>query len=493
MKSIYDKMESLNANKYTENGDLQYSTTADNNLDLFGTMGAMRNMDEHDILELFDSAYSENKTVALANLLYLRDILKGLGERKSFRTILKVAKTNDEFAKDLKNLFPYILELGRWDDLLFIMENSKVAREDIVRYIKNQLKSDLESETPSLCAKWMPSENASNKQTINNAKKLRKLLGMSSKEYRKTLSSIRKKINLIENQLRKNDYDSINYEQVPSKAMNKYFKAFFRNDEDNFKKYLDDVNTGNKKINVGTLYPHEIIGKYYKSSYYYYFNTPDQDVCNMVIQQWDNIERISSDKKSIVVRDGSGSMYGTPLNVATALSILLSEQLDGGFKDSFITFSSKPQIVRFKDGSNIIEKLDTASKYDEVADTNIEAVYDLIFKTLKDEPETSIDNIIIISDMQFNCGAYNIPTYQSLKDKFNKIGRKVPHIVYWNVNATDVGFPVSKYENVKLVSGFSNSLLQSVIHSDIMTPKDFMLDTLSYHIDIVKKCLTNNQ
>ena len=57
---------------------------------------------------------------------------------------------------------------------------------------------DKECKTPSLLAKWMPSENASSSVTKAKARWFMSELGYSAKEYRKLLSGIRAKLNILE-------------------------------------------------------------------------------------------------------------------------------------------------------------------------------------------------------------------------------------------------------------------------------------------------------
>ncbi|MFR6695605.1 MAG: hypothetical protein ACLUS6_17425 [Dysosmobacter sp.] len=80
-----------------------------------------------------------------------------------------------------------------------------------MRLIKKQLGSRLcnaleAGESASLLAKWLPSANASNEDAIRQAKQIARSLGMNDAQYRKTLSALRTKISIIENNLREKDY-----------------------------------------------------------------------------------------------------------------------------------------------------------------------------------------------------------------------------------------------------------------------------------------------
>lgn len=469
--NTFNNMETILNGTRTENGDLALRSTKNKNLDLFGLMGSMNHNDEN-LYGLFMDAYNENPELAIMNLLYLRDIRGGMGRRDAFRRILQMLAQKDP-AK-VKKILELIPEYGRWDDLVGLL-NVPLLENAVLFVIGVQLKRDLLSEdNVSLLAKWLPSINASSKKTIAHAKKIAKGLGMSEPTYRKILSKLRKRINIVESKLSKKEYD-FDYSQLPSKAMNKYQKAFYRNDREKYEDYLNALTQGKTKVNVSTLYPHEIIrgtvGAWRRVA----------DVTPLQEAQWKALDRTKSDINTIVVRDGSGSMSGKPIEIATALSILYSEQLTGEFKDKFITFSGNPELVDLSNCNTLSEKLRVCAKYSDVENTDIEKTYDLIFEASKGVPyEEQIDRMVIISDMEFDCGAeYSQSTYDAIKAKYTKAEMKFPEIVYWNVNARSIHFPAGKDENIKLISGFSNSVLKDVMASKDLSPMAFMLNTLS--------------
>ena len=259
MKTLDNIKKELNFT-LTENLDIAYKSTFDENLDLFGLMGAMR-YNSDDFMTLFIRAYNENQELAIRNLFYLRDVRGGMGERNNFRLGIKWLSEN--YSNKLINIINEIPEIGRWDDILLLLENPR-TKEKTVQFISKQLDEDLNSQNPSLMAKWLPSINTSSFETRKLALFLCTELGMSNKEYRKTLSTLRKQIGVLERKLSKKEYD-FDYAKVTSQAMHKYRQAFYRNDEKRYLEYLSNLSKGETKINVGTLYPHQIISKYYKS------------------------------------------------------------------------------------------------------------------------------------------------------------------------------------------------------------------------------------
>ena len=121
------------ANKtLTENGAVTYSTTTSDCLDLFATIGALRNTSDQDIIDRFTKAYIEDPLLTMKIIFYGRDVRGGLGERKVFRTIIKyMAEHNyDSIQKNIHN----IPEFGRYDDLLMLL-NTKYESDMIPYYL----------------------------------------------------------------------------------------------------------------------------------------------------------------------------------------------------------------------------------------------------------------------------------------------------------------------------------------------------------------------
>ena len=223
----------------TENGDLAYKSTGSACLDFFSLCGGMRRNLE-DLDKLFAKAYAENPVVAIKILFYMRNIRGGLGERNSFRVLLKeLAKFYPEMAKQIVYAVP---EYGRWDDLLVLLDTP--VKDDAIALIKSQIEKDKEAmdkgKEVSLLGKWLPSINTSSKESVARAKIIMAALGMKAVEYRKLCSALRKEIKILEDNLRRKDY-TFDYSKQPSQAMLRYKKAFMRNDEERYKSFLNKV------------------------------------------------------------------------------------------------------------------------------------------------------------------------------------------------------------------------------------------------------------
>ena len=467
------------ANKtVTENGAATYFTTESDCLDLFATIGALRRESDSEIVTRFVRAYSENRDIAMKLLFFARDIRGGLGERRVFKVILNWL-ANNEPATVRKNL-EYVAEYGRYDDLLCLMDTA--CEKEMLDVLKAQFEADTEAlkngGEVSLLAKWLPSVNASSAETVLYAKKLARYFGMNNASYRKALVALRAHIRIIENNLREKDY-SFDYSKQPSKAMYKYRKAFIRNDGERYSLFLDKVTTGEAKLHASTLMPYEIITPFFRR------NVSDEER-KAINTTWISQEDLGDTENALAVIDGSGSMYGgadpMPATVALSLGIYFAERNKGAFKNHFITFSENPQLVEIK-GEDILDKVRYCHGFNEVANTNIQKVFELILDAAKKNsvPQDELPKkLYIISDMEFDYCAKDasLTNFEYAKKLFAEAGYTLPEIVFWNVASRNRQQPVTKNEQgVALVSGCTPRLFEMVA-SGTMNPYAFMLEVV---------------
>lgn len=460
----------------TENSALTLKSSGSHCLDLFASVGALRNSQPHEIRSRFLRAFAENPDIALRIAFYSRDVRQGLGERHTFRVILEWLAQNSpsSIAKNI-SLIP---EYGRYDDLLVLLGTP--CEDSALGLIRSQLDSDTTSNSPSLLAKWLPSINASSPQARTHAKLLAKSLGMSLKDYRQTLSKLRPKLKIIENNLRTKDY-SFDYSAQPSKAMLKYRAAFVRNDNERYMNFLAEVSSGKAKLHTGTLAPYEIIMPIFTRG------SLSDDERASLNATWNAQENFAGSDNSLAVVDGSGSMYGGrvifPIAVAEALGIYFAERNKGEFRNHFITFSETPQLVEIK-GSDIFEKVNYCADYNEAANTNIQAVFELILNTAVKHniPQDEMpERLYIISDMEFDACTKNsdMTNFEQAKQIFAEKGYELPQVVFWNVDSRNSQQPVSRNEQgVILVSGVSPRVF-GMIRSGELSPESFMLSVLN--------------
>lgn len=472
----------------TENGALGYRTSGKELLDLNFSVSSMRNMNEDQIVDKFVKAFYEDKLLAMKWLFYARDAREGAGERRLFRICLKyLAEKHRDIAKEVIKLVP---EYGRWDDLWCLLDTD--LKEDVCDLVALQLLEDRGNKSQgrsiSLLTKWMPSANTSSKETRRLAHIIMDDIKFTDREYRQMLSEFRAYLNVVEVKMSAKQWDKIDYAAVPSRANLIYNNAFLRNDEERRREYLDKLEKGETKINAGVLFPHDIVHKYVTGGWRI-ASTDD----TTIEQLWKALpDYVGGAGNTICVADGSGSMYYrvgntgvAALTVANALAIYFSERSSGQFKDTYITFSSCPQIVDFSNAKSLREKLEIALRHDECANTNIEATFDLILQTAIKNEMTQDDmpqNVLVLSDLEFDrmtSGRTDKRLFEELADRYEAHGYKLPRLVFWNIMSRTGTIPVKENEaGVALVSGFSPAIVKMVL-SNSTNPFECLLEQLN--------------
>lgn len=474
----------------TENGAVGYRTTGKALLDINFAVASLRSANEGEIARRFQAAFLENKVLAMKWLFFARDVRGGLGERRLFRTAMKyIAKYEPEMARKVVGLIP---EYGRYDDLWSLLDDNEL-RPYVVEFVSQQLTEDVANSRNrkpiSLLGKWMPSANASSATTKRYAKILRNALEMKESEYRRTLSALRRYTDVVEVKMSAKMWGEIDYEAVPSRANLIYNGAFLRNDEERRRAFLASLEKGEARINASTLFPYDIVHQYCNGGY----GRSPKSYDATIEALWKNLpDLVQGCGNTIVVADGSGSMMSrvgnsgvTALEVANSLAIYFAERSSGEFKNKYITFSSRPQLVDFSRGQSLRDKISIALGHSEISNTNIEAVFDLILNTAIRNNMRQEDipaNILIISDMEFDCattGRIGANLFKTIEAKYRGYGYKLPRLVFWNVNSRTNTIPVRENDmGVALVSGFSVNICKMVM-SGKTDPFECLLETLN--------------
>lgn len=463
--SLIEQLEKGSNFTSTENGAKTNKSALDPVLDFFSLAGAMRDRPD-EAVKLFKKAHASDQQMAIRCLFYLRDIRGGQGERKTFRAIIDSLDGNT-----VEKIAQWIPEYGRWDEVPLV--------ESTIGLIKKQLGEDeanMKAEkSVSLLAKWLPSENTSSKKTTQNAKRLSHFLGLKPHQYRKKIVALRKYIKLLEQKMSSKEWDSIDYEKLPSQAHRKHTKAFKRNDEKRYTEYLEGVEKGEKKINSGTLYTYEI------------FDMVDARDANETTLRtadamWNALPDYTDDTNALVMADVSGSMTGRPMSISVSLALYFAERNKGTFAGYYMTFSDHPLLQKVN-GLTIKDKFEFIESTNVGYNTNLHAGFRAILNaTVADRTEQKdVPKVLyIISDMEFDdqmsdCSETNFETAQR---EFSEKGYQLPHVVFWNVNARNNQAPATKYDSrVTLISGSSQSTFQYAIAGK--TPLESMNDILN--------------
>ena len=480
---MINKLKEMNNFTTTENGAVTRKSTNSALMDMFALGGAYRSRSEEDCILLFKKAYEENPEYALKCLFYLGDARGGQGERRFYRICFRwLANTHTEAARRNMNLIP---EYRRWDDL-YILVGTPLETEAF-DMMKAQLALDVQTETPSLLAKWLASENTSSSRSRFLANKTRIAFGMTHKQYRKTLSILRGRIKVLEKLMSANEWGKIEFDKIPSQAGFRYRKAFIRHDVDRPEasiSYADFMKDSETKVNASVLYPYECVHSVLSAPWL----KVDSTERRAINKYWDNLTDYFNEATfdGIAVVDVSGSMMGwsadAPINVAVSLGLYCAERVKGPYAGHFITFSRSPKFVEVE-GIDFYDKARRLIGADWGFNTNIEATFDLLLNiAIKNnlKQEDIMKNIIIISDMEFDMAVRGVngnteTLMEGIAKRWAEAGYQIPKLTFWNVAARQNNIPMRDDGYVRYVSGMS-----PVIYTQIM--KDMSAEELMYDV-----------
>lgn len=500
MSDFLNAMKNATNFTYTENGALTHKSTGTDLYDMFALGGAMRTRSDEDVILMFQKAYKENPVYAMKCLFYLRDVRGGQGERRFFRTVMKyMAKHNADAVRDM---IQHIPEYGRWDDLYVFVDTP--LEKDAFEFIKGQLALDVQCKTPSLLGKWLKSENTSSAESRKLAHITKTYMGMTSRQYRKTLSILRARINIVERLMSENRWDEIEFDKIPSRAGLIYKNAFARHDIEREKNgartYEDFAKDTTTKVNAKALYPYEVVDKALNRMRGTWGpNTVALDDTDrlMINKYWDNLADYFNGKtfNGMAIVDTSGSMCGSeasaPINVAISLGMYCAEKAKGPFQNHFISFESNPHFIEVE-GVDFCDKVYRVSRAPWGSSTNIEGAFDMMLDVAIANHCTQDEipqNLIVISDMEFNyCvssnayrsswggGGVNDTLFEKMRAKWAAHGYAMPHLVFWNVQARQNNIPMRDEANVSYVSGMSPVIYEMLLSGK--TAQDLMYEKL---------------
>lgn len=511
--SSLKKADSDNSISVTENGALGYARSGHKLTDFFFKVGSMRNLGPIEIANDFAEVYAEDKQRALELMFFVRDCRGGQGEKHVFNAIYGWLVKNDPSAAiSLLSLIP---EYGSWKTFFDLTPYFLSASEDVRKaandFFMDQWDNDIDGmeaeKSISLMAKWCPSANASSQETKNRASYWRSVLGVTEKEYRKTLASLRDYIKVLETKMSANKWSEIDYSAVPSRAGVLYRNSFLKHDETRRRQWLEDLKKPDSgaKINTGVLDCPTLAHKYLIANNWNTIVSSERD--ETVEAAWKDLVtkgRELGATNFLPVIDGSGSMYwGTIGNtsiraadVAMGLGLYFAGVNAEPWRGKVIEFGSNPNFYEVDSDGSLQEQLKIATSHADCGSTNLKEVFDLVLDAaikgkLKQE---EIPSLVIVSDMEFD-GAMERPDLRLMKaieKKWNNVGYKLPKLFFWNVNSRTSTIPLTENElGVGLISGYNQSLLKMVM-SQKLDPYEIIIEQLDApRYDLVRKALAS--
>lgn len=470
---------------YTENGAQALKTTSDARLDLFAVIGALRSADDNRLISLFENAYAMDPLFATKILFYARDIRGGLGERETFRRLLKhIATRHPEALVDNLDL---IGVYGRYDDLYALIGTP--LEDDMWSAMKKQWDEDIRNllagNAVSLLGKWVKTADASSKKTRALGIATANHLGLSVYEYKRKYRALRRQIGVVEQLMSENRWSEIKYPEVPSRAMALYRKAFFKHDQERMAGYLEAVTKGEEKIHAGALYPYDLVRKYLSDWY-----GVSSDLDPVVEAQWEQMKKDYGEslESALVISDTSGSMFcdnNMPIASSLALGLLFASVNQGPYHNLFMEFSSRSDFIQVRGGTLLDQLRNMMRDAKWGHSTDLEAAFDKILSTAIQAhvaPEDMPKALIVISDMEIDAGTWGSSWsfHDGMTQRFARYGYSMPTVVYWNVNSRhDIYHVDANRPGCVLVSGHSASSFKQVLKCVNMTPVEAMEEIIN--------------
>lgn len=474
--SFADVLRNAGRFTHTENGAVALCTTRDARLDFFSTVGSLREADENRMCTLFAESYSQDALFTMKILFYARDIRGGLGERKTFRTLLRYAA--DHHPQAVKPNLDLVGVFGRYDDLYALIGTR--LEEDMWAVMKEQFQEDLENlrqgNAVSLLAKWIKTADSSSSKTRRLGILTAQKLGYSVYEFKRLVRSMRKRIGIVEALMAAGRWEEITYSAVPSRAMKIYHKTFHRHDPKGFAAYLGSVEKGEAKIHADALYPYDIVSEYMRGR--------GED--RTLEAQWKALPNyVKEGSNVLVMADTSGSMTcagGRPMASSVGLAIYFAERNAGAYHNMFMTFSASPSIIELC-GETLYQKVQNTMKAPWGNNTNLRAAFEQVLNIAVNAhiPQEEMPKaIVVVSDMEIDhCGDREWSFYDNMEDRFRRAGYHIPNIIFWNVNSRHDIFHADKSRRgVQLASGQSVTVFKQILESLDCTPVEAMEKTI---------------
>lgn len=441
---------------FTENGMPAFNSTNDYLVDFFYNAPSGRRIKALVKYNGYAMAHAQDPTAALRLLFWLRDIRGGSGERNTFRAIIHFAAIYGRFKSEH---IPLIPEYGRYDDIISLMNTP--LEDAALDFASERLKAK-----DPLCAKWMPRTRGRFRPF---AFKLARKMGISLSVYSKLLKQL---TDVVEQKMTARQWDKIDYTEVPSVAGARYMGAFYRHDKTRYTEFLH-----NGGINSKDLFPHDVIRL---------LNTGNSksEVFSDIL--WDSLPNtlLKNEQNIMPMIDVSGSMY-TPvsgsvqaIDVSTSLGIYLSQNMNGAFKNMFMTFAQTPRIIKLSSPSfsNNVQQVRKHMGYN----TNIELAFAELLRiaTQSNVPKNDMpEKILILSDMQFDSAVIHegMGFMDMVEKQYREAGYDLPKIVFWNLCNRDVGtiHGGADDDRIILVGGFSPSVMNFALNDKKLEEVEF--------------------
>lgn len=472
----------------TGNNAVAFDHSEDHLLEFFSKAGSQFKKkqsyygNESSALDLFKAAWRTGREETCMKLLFwLRDIRGGAGNRSGTRDILNYLAHDENGKAWLKANLEKIPEFGRWDDL-FALYNTDLENDAMTLWAKAI------KEGHGLACKWADAQDV----------KLRTFMKLSPKAFRKLVVKNRK---VVETKMCEQNWSEINYEQVPSVAIGRYNKAFYKNDKDRYDAWRQSLVKTNEdgtveltgEVKAGAIFPHDLVRTFRGNGWHMGSYTAETE--KLVEAQFMSMPNYynTTDRRILPILDFSGSMFTAAagsinaIDIALGLGLYCSDRVgkDNPFYRKVIPFSEHAKFESWEK-ETFAHAASRLPINGYCGSTNIASALDLILKsaiTWKIPNDKMPNCLLIISDMQFNEGGLDDTTpVTACLNKWITAGYSKPSIVYWNT-AGYQNQPATKFDkNIGMISGYSPSIMKAVLEGTDFSPIAIMNKALEKYV-----------
>ena len=463
----------------------------------------------------------------------LLDMIPAYGYWKDPLLLIKECESNLIFAGDADKVQLLPLKSKVWTMYAVQLKLDLVELE-----LANKEKR---SPTLTFAAKFAPSEKKEFDNLFSAVNKISKIMYpqmpplAAKKAYRKDLARLRVALAIPEVMECSNAFAEIDFNRVTSLCLSRKTKAYLNeslkgfDDSENGNRFPDSEDRvtcrnnllktlAEKGVKGKDLFPHELVSKVQSSG-------RSSTAVDLVINgQWkavrEGVETMVEERKKslaeaqlgdggakpsvdfgklIVMADVSGSMYGTPMEVAIAMGILVSEVCHPAFRDLVLTFHESPVFHDLSGCTSFTSKVKSLQSAPWGCSTNFKKAMELVLKIVEEKrlPQEEIPDLMVVSDMQFDQASREKNMFQVCEKMFKDLGMKLygkalqpPNIIFWNVRAAE-GFPAAAdQKGCMLLSGYSASLMKFVLSGEMAAVEDIVVDEETGMVDIVKGQIT---
>ena len=521
MSSIFVK--AMVSSAYTSNNAMSLSTpdstgNKSGRISLF--FQSVRGIELSKLYKYILDSNQENVLDTFILIMNIRDCRGGKGERDIGRAGIVWLFIN--YPDKFMNILPYISEYGRFDDILYLFP--KVLNLSTIQYVREHYYSPINKITFDKCviyqkhivhfygdvlisdrnlmnlgkqctlaAKWFVTEKDSLDRSYEVFQTLCNEMKWTPRKLRKEfLTPIRSYLKIVEKYMCTNKWDEIDYNKVPSCAMNNLKNAFEKHDDSRFTDWKENLAIGVTKINAQQMYPYQLIREI----------RTKQSSDKLIDAQWKVLQdKVASHgylNDSVIVVDTSSSMHTPnyiPFDVAVSLGLIISGAATGPFKNTVFTFNTTPELIVIKNGS-LFNRWRQITGINWGGNTNIQATFELILNRGKEAGLTNDDmpkKLWIISDMQFNpCSSMGDTNFMYIDKMYARFNYTRPQLIFWNVASND-DFPVSVGDyGTALISGYSTDIMNTVLEGGDFDPYSIMRRTIdNTRYDLIRKSFNN--